>query len=110
MLAHGAPERLEDVESYLSYVRGGRPGSPKILEEVRSRYQAIGGSSPLLKWTRAQAEALRFRLLVPRQAASDAPSRDHHGRQHAQAQECGHADLAAGVVVEREHPCSFQVP
>ena len=65
LLAHGAPERLEDVESYLSYVRGGRPGSPKILEEVRSRYQAIGGSSPLLKWTRAQAEALERALGIP---------------------------------------------
>jgi ferrochelatase len=53
------------VESYLSYVRGGRPGSPKILEEVRSRYQAIGGSSPLLKWTRAQAEALERTLGIP---------------------------------------------
>jgi len=65
LLAHGAPERLEDVESYLSYVRGGRPGSPKILEEVRSRYQAIGGSSPLLRWTRAQAQALERALGIP---------------------------------------------
>ena len=55
LLAHGAPE---DVESYLFLVRGGRPASPKVLEEVRSRYEAIGGSSPLLSWTRAQAAAL----------------------------------------------------
>jgi ferrochelatase len=65
LLAHGAPERVEDVESYLSFVRGGRPGSPKILAEVRSRYQAIGGSSPLLAWTRAQAEALERALGIP---------------------------------------------
>jgi ferrochelatase len=65
LLAHGAPERIEDVESYLSFVRGGRPGSPKILEEVRSRYQAIGGSSPLLAWTRAQAAALEALLGMP---------------------------------------------
>jgi ferrochelatase len=65
LLAHGAPERIEDVESYLSYVRGGRPGSPKILEEVRSRYAATGGSSPLLRWTRAQAEALELALGIP---------------------------------------------
>jgi ferrochelatase len=64
-LAHGAPERLEDVEAYLALVRGGRPGSPKILEEVRSRYAAIGGSSPLLRWTRAQAEALQRSLDLP---------------------------------------------
>ncbi|MBV8730960.1 MAG: ferrochelatase, partial [Acidobacteriia bacterium] len=25
LLAHGAPERVEDVESYLQHVRGGRP-------------------------------------------------------------------------------------
>ncbi len=62
LLAHGAPERVEDVESYLSFVRGGRPGSPKVLEEVRHRYEAIGGASPLLRWTRVQAEALEKML------------------------------------------------
>ncbi|HEY1341749.1 MAG TPA: ferrochelatase [Bryobacteraceae bacterium] len=65
LLAHGAPERVEDVESYLNFVRGGRPGSPKIVEEVRHRYGAIGGSSPLLRWTRAQAEALERLLGMP---------------------------------------------
>jgi ferrochelatase len=65
LLAHGAPERLEDVESYLSFVRGGRPASPQIVEEVERRYQAIGGSSPLLAWTRAQAEALERMLGLP---------------------------------------------
>jgi protoporphyrin/coproporphyrin ferrochelatase len=56
---------VEDVERYLSFVRGGRPASPKILEEVRHRYQAIGGSSPLLHWTRVQAEALEKLLGIP---------------------------------------------
>ena len=65
LLAHGAPERVEDVESYLSLVRGGRPASGELVEEVRRRYQAIGGSSPLLRWTRAQAEALRQLLGIP---------------------------------------------
>ncbi len=65
LLAHGAPERVEDVEQYLSYVRNGRPGNPKVLEEVTHRYGAIGGSSPLLRWTRAQAEALREQLGIP---------------------------------------------
>jgi ferrochelatase len=65
LLAHGAPERVEDVEKYLDYVRGGRPGSPKVVEEVRHRYAEIGGSSPLLSWTRKQAEALAARLGVP---------------------------------------------
>jgi ferrochelatase len=65
LLAHGAPERLEDVASYLTFVRGGRPASPRIVEEVTSRYQAIGGSSPLLAWTRTQAEALQRLLGIP---------------------------------------------
>jgi ferrochelatase len=65
LLAHGAPERLEDVESYLTFVRGGRPASARIVEDVKSRYQAIGGSSPLLAWTRAQAEALERMLAIP---------------------------------------------
>ena len=65
LLAHGAPERLHDVESYLGNVRGGRPATPEILAEVRSRYAAIGGSSPLLRWTRAQAEALERTLGIP---------------------------------------------
>ena len=65
LLAHGAPERVEDIESYLSFVRGGRPASARIVEEVTSRYQAIGGSSPLLAWTRVQAEALERMLAIP---------------------------------------------
>ncbi|MDE3167328.1 MAG: ferrochelatase [Acidobacteriota bacterium] len=65
LLAHGAPERVEDVAEYLSHVRGGQPVSPRVLEEVRSRYAAIGGSSPLTKWTRAQAEALQASLGIP---------------------------------------------
>ncbi len=65
LLAHGAPERVEDVERYLSFVRGGRPESPEVTAEVQRRYQAIGGSSPLLRWTRAQAEALQELLGIP---------------------------------------------
>lgn len=65
LLAHGAPERVEDVPEYLSHVRGGQPVSPHVVEEVRSRYAAIGGSSPLTHWTRVQAEALRDSLGLP---------------------------------------------
>src|SRR2546430_16083113 len=65
LLAHGAPERVDDVESYLDYVRSGRPGSPKVVEEVRHRYAEIGGSSPLLGWTRRQAEGLSALLGLP---------------------------------------------
>ena len=65
LLAHGAPERLEDVPQYLSHVLGGRPVPAHVAEEVGSRYQAIGGSSPLTHWTRVQAEALGALLGIP---------------------------------------------
>jgi protoporphyrin/coproporphyrin ferrochelatase len=65
LLAHGAPERIEDVASYLSFVRGGQPVSPRVLEEVTTRYAAIGGSSPLTHWTRVQAEALEKLAGIP---------------------------------------------
>ncbi|HEY7388311.1 MAG TPA: ferrochelatase [Bryobacteraceae bacterium] len=58
LLAHGAPERLEDVENYLKYVRGGRQPPPHVVREVTDRYRQIGGSSPLLSWTRKQAGSL----------------------------------------------------
>ncbi len=65
LVAHGAPERLEDVEPYLLNVRGGRPLAPRVIEEIRERYAQIGGCSPLLEWTRAQAQALHTALGLP---------------------------------------------
>jgi ferrochelatase len=65
LLAHGAPERIEDVPQYLSFVRGGQPVSACVLDEVTSRYAAIGGCSPLTHWTRVQAEALQRVLGIP---------------------------------------------
>ena len=65
LLAHGAPERIEDVPEYLSHVLGGRPVPPRVLEEVSNRYAAIGGSSPLTRWTREQAQALGRLLGLP---------------------------------------------
>ncbi len=62
LLAHGAPERVEDVAEYLLLVRGGRPMPPHVVHEIEQRYAEIGGSSPLHKLTRAQAEALQIKL------------------------------------------------
>lgn len=65
LLAHGAPEKLEDVEEYLALVRSGRPLPPPVVEAIRQRYADIGGSSPLTYWTRFQAEALAAVLGIP---------------------------------------------
>jgi ferrochelatase len=53
---------LEDVEPFLLDVRNGRATSREVVEEVRGRYAAIGGRSPLGEITRAQAVALEAAL------------------------------------------------
>ena len=58
LMAYGGPGSLDDVEPYLNDVRGGRPTSPELLREVRERYTRIGGRSPILELTRAQATAV----------------------------------------------------
>lgn len=61
-MAYGAPLALDDVEPYLLDVRGGRPTPQTVVEQLRARYAAIGGRSPLLDRTREQAAALGRRL------------------------------------------------
>lgn len=65
LLAHGSPERLEDIPEYLLRVRGGRPLPEPAVREVERRYRLIGGGSPLRHWTARQAELLQQRLGVP---------------------------------------------
>ena len=62
LLAHGGPDSLEDIEPFLSNIRGGRPVPPKLVEEIRKRYRQIGGRSPLLEISRRQAGALEREL------------------------------------------------
>jgi protoporphyrin/coproporphyrin ferrochelatase len=62
LMAYGAPGSLEEVEPFLLDVRNGRPTSREVVEEVRGRYAAIGGRSPLGEITRAQAAALEGAL------------------------------------------------
>jgi ferrochelatase len=62
LMAHGTPSSLDEMPEYLTLVRGGRPPSAELVEEMRHNYQAIGGRSPLTAITLAQAAALRERL------------------------------------------------
>ena len=59
VMAYGGPDNLEEVEPYLMDVRGYRATSPEIIHEVLERYREIGGRSPILERTRAQANALQ---------------------------------------------------
>ncbi|HUQ63014.1 MAG TPA: ferrochelatase [Acidimicrobiales bacterium] len=62
LMAYGTPASPDDIESYYTHVRRGRPPTPELLAELRSRYDAIGGTSPLLERTRAQAAGLQAAL------------------------------------------------
>jgi len=62
VMAYGGPNTLDEVEPYLLDVRGHRPTAPEIIHEVRERYRQIGGRSPILEQTRAQASALESAL------------------------------------------------
>ena len=62
VMAYGGPNNLDEVEPYLMDVRGHRPTAPEIIHEVRERYREIGGRSPILEQTQAQANALEAAL------------------------------------------------
>ncbi|MFT5365519.1 MAG: ferrochelatase [Candidatus Latescibacterota bacterium] len=62
MMAYGSPESLDDMEAYLSDIRGGRSMSPEFVAEFRGRYAQIGGKSPLNALTFAQGEATEAEL------------------------------------------------
>jgi ferrochelatase len=62
LLAHGAPDCLEDIPEFLLNVRGGRKLPEAAVREIVHRYSLIGGGSPLLRITNRQAEVLTNRL------------------------------------------------
>ena len=62
VMAYGTPATPDDIEAYYTHVRRGRPPTPEQLADLRRRYEAIGGTSPLLDRTRAQASALAAAL------------------------------------------------
>ena len=62
LMAYGTPRDTSEVEAFYTDVRGGRPPTPELLEQLVSRYQAIGGRTPLLAITQQQADALQATL------------------------------------------------
>lgn len=64
LLAHGSPENPDQIPEFLSYVTGGRPLPPAVVEEIRHRYSLIG-FSPLACWTLLQADQLSQLLKMP---------------------------------------------
>lgn len=62
VMAYGTPYKEEDIERYYTHIRRGRKPSDEALEDLRSRYEAIGGISPLAKITLEQATKLEKSL------------------------------------------------
>jgi len=64
LLAHGSPDRVEDIPAFLRLVTGGRPLPDAVVKEVEHRYGLIG-SSPLTRITLRQGELLERELKLP---------------------------------------------
>jgi len=62
IMAYGGPDNLDEVRPYLQDVRNHRPTSDYIVDEITSRYRQIGGRSPILELTRAQAAGIELAL------------------------------------------------
>lgn len=64
LLAHGSPDRVEDIPEFLRNVIGGRPVPQAVIKEVQHRYSLIG-RSPLTEITLRQTAAVQRELGMP---------------------------------------------
>lgn len=103
VMAYGTPASPEDVEGYYTHIRRGRPPTPELLADLRSRYDAIGGVSPLRRITEAQAARLRAALgegFVVELGQKHAPPFIEDG---VQAVHAAGAERVVGVVLAPHH-------
>ena len=64
LIAHGSPDRVEDIPEFLQNISRGRPMPEAVVREVQHRYSLIG-SSPLTRITRQQADGVARELGLP---------------------------------------------
>jgi ferrochelatase len=64
LIAHGSPERVEDIPAFLQNISRGRSMPEEVVREVQHRYSLIG-SSPLTRITQAQADGVARELGIP---------------------------------------------
>ena len=65
LVSHGTVDDLDDLAAFVTNVRRGHPPSAEVVAELRRRYEAIGGRSPLNAITAEVARKLGARLGVP---------------------------------------------
>lgn len=62
VMAHGTPASPDEIEAFYTRIRRGRPPTPELLSDLRRRYEAIGGTSPLAARTAAQVAGIAEHL------------------------------------------------
>ncbi len=65
LMCHGSPDGIDEIEPFLRRIMGGRAPAPETVADLRERYARIGGRSPLMDITRAQARSLEASLGLP---------------------------------------------
>jgi protoporphyrin/coproporphyrin ferrochelatase len=95
VMAHGTPATPEEIEPFYTRIRRGRPPTAEQLADLRRRYEAIGGTSPLAARTAAQVAGITSRL------EEEAPGRYlvRYGAKHTEPTiEAAAAEVAAAGV------------
>jgi ferrochelatase len=64
LLAHGTPDRIEEISAYLANVTSGRPLPSSVIDEIKHRYSLIG-RSPLTEITMRQSARISEELGLP---------------------------------------------
>ncbi len=62
LMAYGTPRSKDEILPYYTDIRRGRPPTDEQLQDLTSRYEAIGGLSPLKQLTEDQRDALQDEL------------------------------------------------
>lgn len=81
VMAHGTPRSPEAIEAFYTHIRHGRKPPDTLLQELTNRYRAIGGTSPLARITKAQANTLLASLNARH---PDRPFRLYVGLKHVE--------------------------
>lgn len=82
VMAYGGPGSLDEIGPYLADIRGGRPTSEELLQEITERYRQIGGRSPILELTTAQAKGIEQALNDDAAAAAGVCYKTYVGMRH----------------------------
>jgi protoporphyrin/coproporphyrin ferrochelatase len=70
LVAHGTVDDLSELPEFAARIRRGHPAPPELLAELRRRYEAIGGQSPLNAINRRLASRLEEIIGVPVRVAN----------------------------------------